>query len=51
MDVDESGEVAQKMGIMSIPDVYIFEDGKVKTHQLGYVPESAMREFLNANLK
>ena len=51
VDVDESGEVAQKMGIMSIPDVYIFEDGKVKTHQLGYVPESAMRAFLSKNLK
>lgn len=51
VDVDESGEVAQKMGIMSIPDVYIFEDGKMKTHQLGYVPESAMREFLSANIK
>ena len=51
VDVDERGDVAQKMGIMSIPDVYIFEDGQMKTHQLGYVPVSAMREFLNANLK
>ena len=51
VDVDENGAVAQQMGIMSIPDVYIFEGGKVKTHQLGYVPESAMREFLKANIK
>lgn len=50
INVDEEGEIAVKLGIMSIPDVYVFEGGKVKNHNLGYVPESAMRQFLQQNL-
>ena len=50
VDVDENGDIAQKMGIMSIPDAYIFAGGKVKTHQLGYVPKDAMRVFLSNNI-
>ncbi len=50
VNIDESTETAIEMGIMSIPDVYIFENGEVKTHNLGYVPEPLMREFLTNNL-
>ncbi|MFH1186556.1 MAG: thioredoxin [Candidatus Levyibacteriota bacterium] len=32
LNVDESGDTAQSFGIMSIPSIYIFKDGKpVKT--------------------
>ena len=51
VDVDESGDVAQKMGIMSIPDVFICDTDKMKKLPPGYGPESAMRAFLSENLK
>lgn len=50
VNVDENGDLAASLGIFSIPDVYIFADGKVKTHNLGYLPEEEMREFLKENL-
>ncbi len=50
VNVDENGDLAASLGIFSIPDVYIFADGEVKTHNLGYLPEESMREFLEDNL-
>ncbi len=50
VDVDENGDLAASLGIFSIPDVYIFADGKVKTHSPGYLPKEQMRAFLQANL-
>ncbi len=50
VNVDENGDLAASLGIFSIPDVYIFADGQVKTHNLGYLPEEEMRIFLNENL-
>lgn len=50
VDIDQNGDLAASLGIYSIPDVYIFENGGVKTHELGYVPEELMREFLKNNL-
>ena len=50
VNVDENGDLAASLGVFSIPDVYIFADGKVKTHNLGYLPEDALREFFTQNL-
>ena len=50
VNVDEDGDLAASLGIFSIPDVFVFADGQVKTHNLGYLPEEKMREFLKNNL-
>ena len=50
VNVDDNQEAAAQFGIMSIPDVLIFADGKVKGHNLGYVPKAAMKSFLERNL-
>ncbi len=50
VNVDENGDLAASLGIFSIPDVFIFADGQVKTHNLGYLPEEQMREFFQKNL-
>lgn len=50
VNVDESGEVAAQFGVMSIPDVFVFENGKVKDHNLGFVPEAVLTAFLSKNL-
>ncbi len=50
VDVDENGDLAASLNIFSIPDVFVFEGGKVKAHNLGYLPKEQMREFLKNNL-
>ena len=50
VNVDEHGDLAASLGIFSIPDVYIFAGGQVKTHNLGFLPEEQMRTFLKENL-
>ncbi len=50
VDVDQNGDLAASLGIFSIPDVYIFADGQVKDHNLGYLPEEQMRQFFVKNL-
>ena len=50
VNVDDEGAAAAKYGVMSIPDVFVFEGGAVKAHNLGYLPESAMRAFLEKNI-
>lgn len=50
INVDDEGEAAAELGIYSIPDVYVFHGDKVANHNLGFVPEDAMRAFLKENL-
>lgn len=50
VNVDDNGDLAASLGIFSIPDVYVFEGGQVKTHNLRFLPEEQMREFLKANI-
>lgn len=50
VNVDESGDVAMGYGVMSIPDVFVFAGGKVKDHNLGFVPEEQLTAFIAKNL-
>lgn len=50
LNIDAETETAIKLGIMSIPDVYVFSGGKVRDHSLGYVPEDELRIFFEENL-
>ncbi len=50
VNVDENGDLAASLGIFSIPDIYVFADGQVKTHSLGFVPEEQLRAFFKENL-
>ena len=50
VNIDQNEEIAAELGVMSIPDVFVFEGGAVKAHNLGYLPESAMRAFLEKNI-
>ncbi len=50
VNIDENGDLAASLGIFSIPDVYVFADGEIKAHNLGYLPEEEMRAFLSENL-
>jgi thioredoxin 1 len=51
LEVDESPATAQKFGIMSIPTVLLFKDGKVIWHATGVQPKETLASELNKALK
>src|SRR3954470_10955534 len=44
---EEQPELAQALGVRSIPDVVAFKDGKPVAHFLGALPESQVRAFID----
>ena len=50
LDIDKDTETALSYGVMSIPHVFVFENGEVAGHSLGYLPIEEMREFLEENI-
>jgi putative thioredoxin len=49
-DVDENRAAAQRYGVMSIPSVKLFKDGKVIDEFVGALPEPTIRRWLDKNL-
>lgn len=47
IDVDEAPEVAAKYGVMSIPTLIVFKNGKEITKSLGFIPEEEILKMLN----
>ena len=39
VDVDENGDLAQQYGIMSIPTLMVFKDGKLVNKAIGAIPK------------
>ncbi len=50
LDVDSNPKVATEFGIMSIPALLFFKDGKVVDKQVGAVPKHVLANKLNAQL-
>ncbi|MBZ8139362.1 co-chaperone YbbN [Rubrivivax gelatinosus] len=50
LNTDESPQVAQAMGIRSIPQVTLFAGGRPVDQFLGALPEGQIREFLDRHL-
>ncbi len=46
VNVDEQGELAQKFGIMSIPTLMVFKDGKIGNKAVGAMPKANILELL-----
>ena len=46
VNVDEYPEIARRFGIMSIPTLIIFEDGKEVAKNIGFMSKEALTEFL-----
>lgn len=44
LDIDKAQATAMKFGIMSVPTVLFFKDGKVKDQVMGYVPKEKLVE-------
>jgi thioredoxin 1 len=50
LDVDNNPKVATEFGIMSIPALLFFKDGKVVDKQVGAVPKHILANKLNAQM-
>ena len=50
VDVDQSSDVAQRFGIMSVPTVILFKKGEVAASFAGYQPEPQIKAFIEQNL-
>ena len=50
VNVDEEQELAMRYGVMSIPTVIFFKDGKEIDRKVGVMPEAAYTAVLDANL-
>ena len=50
IDVDENPDLAREYGIMSIPCVMVFKGGALAGKNVGFVPQSAMKEFIEKHI-
>lgn len=50
LNVDHNPQVATQFGIMSIPALLFFKDGKMVDKQVGAVPKHVLANKLNAQL-
>ncbi|MFA5535616.1 MAG: thioredoxin [Bacillota bacterium] len=45
LNVDENPMIAGEYGIMSIPTLLVFKNGKVAGHQIGFQPKAGLLRF------
>jgi thioredoxin 1 len=50
LDVDNAPEIAAQFGIMSVPTVLLFKNGKKVSESVGLVPKERLEESIKANL-
>lgn len=51
LNVDENPQVAQALGIRSIPTLMVFRGGQVVDQQVGAVPQARIASMLDAQLR
>lgn len=49
VDVDECPEIAGAYGIMSIPTLMIFKNGKLIEKKIGFINKEGIIDFINRN--
>lgn len=47
INVDESPDVSREYGIMSIPCLILFKDGKEVKRSVGFMPKDDLEDFIN----
>ncbi|MBB6308062.1 thioredoxin [Xanthobacter tagetidis] len=47
LNVDENPNTASKYGIMSIPTLLLFKDGKIASRQVGAAPKAKLVQWIN----
>ncbi len=49
LNVDESGEIAERYGISSIPAILLFKNGQVVDSVVGAQPKAALQKMIDRN--
>jgi thioredoxin 1 len=50
VDVDENGDLVNRFGIMSVPTLVVFKDGKVVDQLIGAAPKEKIRALVSRHL-
>lgn len=50
VDVDVNGDLANRFGIMSIPTLIVFKDGKIVDQLIGAAPKAQIRALIEKHL-
>ena len=50
VNVDEAPKIASQFGIMSIPTLILFKDGKPVSNIIGFKPKAQLKEELDSTL-
>ena len=46
VDIDENDDIASNFGVEAIPTLLVFENGKLKTKNVGFIPEVKVKELV-----
>ena len=46
VDIDKYNELARENGVMSIPCLVMFDEGKDIKRNVGFIPEAKLKEFI-----
>ncbi|MDD2678928.1 MAG: thioredoxin [Candidatus Nanoarchaeia archaeon] len=49
-DTENCHKTASEYGVMSIPSLKIFKNGKIIAQMMGYVPKSALVDWINESI-
>lgn len=49
INVDDQPELAAQFGVMTIPTLILFKDGKEAARSVGVIPKAKMLDFVNNN--
>jgi thioredoxin 1 len=50
LNVDQNSKIAQQFGVMSIPNLIVFKNGKPATQVVGYKPKAELKKTLDGAL-
>ena len=48
VDIDESMDLARRYGIMSVPTLLLFKDGKLISQTTGFMPKTDLENWINS---
>ena len=51
IDVDQETEIARLYGVMSIPTLILFKDGKEVAKNIGFMPKELLVQWINEQTK
>lgn len=47
IDIDQNQALAQKYGVMSVPTLMLFENGKLIDKKVGFIPKPQLETWIN----